>query len=251
MPNVVEKGKMRTLVVILAYNEEDSIGAVVDEVQHMVQADILVVDDGSEDDTRKKAIEAGARCISLAFNAGIGVAEQAGFQVAAEEGYDFVIRLDGDGQHDPAKTPLLLEALREDHADLVIGSRYVDGRNGERWSLRFVGNKFMSWLINRLTSYRITDATCGYRGYARRAIEAFACDYPDDFPEVEALMMSALQGFTIKEVPISSLQRESGESVMKADVAVYYMCKVTLAVAISKLRVKWGTGSELTRETLS
>ncbi len=107
------QNEMRTLVVILAYNEEESIGAVVSEVRRELEADVLVVDDGSEDGTWEKALQAGARCISLAFNAGIGVAEQAGLQVAAEEGYDFVIRMDGDGQHDPANITLLLDALQE------------------------------------------------------------------------------------------------------------------------------------------
>ncbi|MEW6553599.1 MAG: glycosyltransferase family 2 protein [Actinomycetota bacterium] len=233
---------MNTLVVILAHNEEDSIERVVSEVRRELDAEVLVVDDGSEDGTRERAVRAGARCLSLAFNAGIGVAEQAGLQVAAEEGYDFVIRMDGDGQHDPADIPLLLESLREKQADLVIGSRYFNGRNGGGWSARLVGNRFLSWLVNRLTSYHITDATCGFRGYGRRALEAFARDYPDDFPEVEALMMSNLEGFTVEEVPIDSLRRESGKSVINTGVAVYYMSKVTLAVAICALRGRRGRG---------
>jgi glycosyltransferase involved in cell wall biosynthesis len=231
---------MRTLVVILAYNEEDSIGSVVSEVRRELEADILVVDDGSKDGTRERAVRSGARCISLAFNAGIGVAEQAGLQVAAEEGYDFVIRMDGDGQHDASNLPLLREALQEKQADLVIGSRYLNGRESGGWSIRLVGNRFLSWLVSRLTSYHITDATCGFRGYGRRAVEAFARDYPDDFPEVEALMMSENKGFRVEEVPISSLRRESGKSVINAGVAVYYMSKVTLAVAISGLRRRRG-----------
>lgn len=234
---------MRTLVVILAYNEEDSIGAVVCEVRRELEADVLVVDDGSEDGTCEKALQAGARCISLAFNAGIGVAEQAGLQVAAEEDYDFVIRMDGDGQHDAADITLLLDALQEKQADLVIGSRYHNGRERGGWSIRLVGNKFLSWLLSRLTSYHITDATCGFRGYGRRAVEAFARDYPDDFPEVEALMMSDLKGFRVEEVPISSRQRESGKSVINAGVAVYYMSKVTLGVAIGGLRGRRGRGT--------
>jgi glycosyltransferase involved in cell wall biosynthesis len=225
---------MRTLVVILAYNEEDSIATVVSEVRRCLDADVLVVDDGSEDGTRERALGSGARCISLPFNAGIGVAEQAGFQVAAEEGY--VIRMDGDGQHDPANLGQLLQVLREKRADLVIGSRYLNGRKEGDLSARLVGNRFLSWLVSRLTSFRITDATCGFRAYGRRAVEAFARDYPDDFPEVEALMMSELEGFTVEEVPISSLRRESGKSVINAGVAVYYMSKVTLAVAIRGLR---------------
>jgi len=229
---------MRTLVVVLAHNEEGSIETVVSEVRRGLEADVLVVDDGSEDSTREKALRAGARCISLAFNAGIGVAEQAGFQVAAEEGYDFVIRMDGDGQHDSADIPLLLGALHERQADLVMGSRYLNGRDSDGGSIRLAGNRFLSWLVSRLTPYRITDATCGFRGYNRRVIEAFSSDYPDDFPEVETLMICDRNGFSIKEVPVGSLRRESGESAIKPSTAVYYMCKVTLAVIISRLRTR-------------
>ncbi len=233
---------MRALVMILAHNEENSIGDVIAEVRSGVQADVLVVDDGSDDNTREKALEAGARCVSLAFNAGIGVAEQTGFQVADNEGYDLVVRMDGDGQHDPAGVPLFIASLNEGRADLVIGSRYLYGRGGEGLNIRVIGNRFLSWLVSQLTDYCITDATCGFRGYARPAIEAFADDYPDDFPEVEALMMCHHRGFRVEEISIDSLRRQSGESVINAGVAVYYMCKVTLAVAISGLRKRRQAG---------
>lgn len=230
------------LIVILAFNEEESIEWVIRDVRDRMDAEILVVDDGSQDDTRDKALGAGARCISLAYNAGIGVAEQAGFMVAAQEGHRFIVRIDGDGQHDPGDLQVILDTLLEGDVDLVIGSRYIDGFRKDNGSMRRLGTRLLSWLVNRFTTYRITDATCGFRGYSRRAIEVFSEDYPDDFPEVEALMMSHRNGLRVREVPVNTLRRECGKSVIRPGVAVYYMSKVTLALMVARLRDLIGDG---------
>lgn len=234
---------MRALVVILAYNEERSIQKVIERVRDSVDVDILVVDDGSIDCTRDKALKAGVRCISMPINTGIGVAEQVGFMVASEEGYDCVIRIDGDGQHDPQHLELFLDTLAQDGNDLVIGSRYVNGYKLDHSQMRRLGTRFLSWLVRITSGVKVTDATSGYRGYSRRALEVFAEDYPDDFPEVEALLICHHRQLEVEEVLINSIQRQSGNSVIRPTVAIYYMSKVTLSVLMNKLRELMGGGT--------
>jgi glycosyltransferase involved in cell wall biosynthesis len=227
---------MRALVVILAYNEEHSIQEVIQRVRDSADVEILVVDDGSQDRTREKAVGAGVRCISLPINTGIGVAEQVGFMVAAEEGHDCLIRIDGDGQHDPQHLHLFLETLSQNGDDLVIGSRYVNGYKLDHSQMRRLGTRFLSWLVRCTSGVKVTDATSGYRGYSRHALEVFAEDYPDDFPEVEALMICHQRQLKVSEIFINAIQRESGDSVIRPTVATYYMSKVTLSILMNKLR---------------
>jgi glycosyltransferase involved in cell wall biosynthesis len=162
--------------------------------------------------------------------------------ISAKEGHDFIIRIDGDGQHDPADLQTILRTLVEDDADLVIGSRYCNGCDFDHSGMRRIGTRLLSWLVSRLTGYEVTDVTCGFRGYSRRAIEAFAEEYPDDFPEVEALMISHQRGLKAEEVPVKALQREHGESSIRPTTAIYYMSMATLAILVNKLRELLGAG---------
>jgi glycosyltransferase involved in cell wall biosynthesis len=232
---------MRMLVAVLAYNEAEIIEKVIAAAKRALDAEILVIDDGSQDGTQAKALAAGVRCISLPVNAGIGVAEQVAFMVAAEEGFEALIRIDGDGQHPPEALPLIAATLAEEDADLVVGSRYVNGYRQPHGKLRRLGTRFLSAMLRASCGVAVTDATSGFRGYSRRAIEVFACDYPDDFPEVEAILDAGHMGMRVREVPMAALGREYGDSVIKPSVAVYYMSKVSLSIAVGVLRKLTGS----------
>src|SRR5256885_3002000 len=160
-----ENRPMRTLVFIPAWNEQASVGEVVHDIAaSLPDADVLVVDDGSTDQTAARARAAGARVASLPFNQGLGAALQTGYLYALREGYDVCAHLDADGQHPPAEVARLLEEVREDRADLVIGSRYRAPGEGEdddyRPSLsRRIGTGLFRFFLTLATRQRFTDTT--------------------------------------------------------------------------------------------
>jgi len=229
----MEFGK-KILVIIPAYNEEGSVGKVVEEVRcHFPQADILVVNDGSTDLTSNKARDSGATILELPFNLGIGGAMQAGYKYADEKGYGIAIQVDGDGQHDPKEIPKLLLALEEKQWDMVIGSRFIaDIAEYKESTMRRVGISVLSKVISVILRQKITDPTSGFRAANRKAIKLFASDYPQDYPEPEALVLLSRCSLKIGEVPVSMNQRYSGESSITKIRSVYYMVKVLLAVFV-------------------
>ena len=161
-----------------------------------------MIDDGSEDATANTAAAAGAVVVRLPFNLGIGGAVQTGFKYALEHGYDTVIRLDGDGQHDPQEIPQLLGPLARDEADVVVGSRFADGLGDYRPPFaRRAGIRWFAHLVSLLTRQKLTDTTSGFQAVNARAIRLFAADYPHDYPEVEAAVMVVRHQLRIVEVP--------------------------------------------------
>lgn len=230
---------IRLLVVIPAYNEEQSVGDVVRRVRTEGPAcDVLVVDDGSRDGTAEAAREAGATVVRLPYNLGIGGAVQAGFLYARDHGYDWMAQVDGDGQHDPSELTTLVTAMdRDPGLDMICGSRFVSGhREYQAPACRRLGIRLFAFVLTRLVRVPVTDPTSGFRLFNRRAIELFARDYPHDYPEVEAILLLTRHGARFTEVPVRMHQRRHGSSSITSVRSMYYVTKVSLALAATSLR---------------
>jgi glycosyltransferase involved in cell wall biosynthesis len=228
----------KTLIILPALNEGQNIASTVERVrEHLPWADVLVINDGSTDDTREKAEAAGAVVLDMPYNVGIGAGVQTGFKFAHRHGYDFVARLDGDGQHSPDNTIQLLELVETGQTDVAIGSRFLgDGDYGTSF-IRLTGIAILSNLLSVITKQKVTDPTSGFSAYNRRAIQLFAQLYPHDYPEPEAVVICHKSGLRMKEIPVTFLERKYGVSQFTLPSrSAYYMLKVTLAILINTLR---------------
>jgi hypothetical protein len=227
------ESKKKILIVVPAYNEEASVGKVVEEIRsHLSQADILAVNDGSTDLTSEKAKASGATVLDLPFNLGIGGAMQAGFRYAYEKGYDIAIQVDADGQHDPKEIPKLLHALTEKKVDMVIGSRFLGDSEFKSSMIRRIGISIFSQVISMIVGQKITDPTSGFRAANQKAIQLFASDYPQDYPEPEAVILLYQYRLKMGEVPVGMSERYAGESSITKIRSIYYMVKVLLAIFV-------------------
>ena len=223
------------LAVVPAYNERATVRDVIDSLHRKTpQLDVLVIDDGSTDATAELAEDAGARVLRMPFNLGIGGAVQAGFKYAAENGYDYMVQVDGDGQHDPGEISKLFAAAEgPDRADMICGSRFATATGYIAPISRRTGIHLFAFLLSRLLRQPVTDPTSGFRLYNRRAIALFARDYPHDYPEVEAVLMLHHHRLTMREVPVVMLQRGGGvSSIGGSGKSFYYMVKVLLALFV-------------------
>jgi len=227
---------MKCLIIIPAYNEAENIEKVVDNlISNFPQFDYIIINDGSNDNTKEICREKQYHVLNLPINMGIGGAVQTGYRYARDNEYEAAVQIDGDGQHDVAYLEGMLEVLEKGQADAVIGSRFVDKEGFQSSRLRRVGIRFLSNLGKLLTGVRVKDITSGYRVVNRRFIEIFAEDYPADYPEPEALVIVAVHGGKIVEYPVIMRERENGESSITLKKSIYYMCKVTLAMSIRRL----------------
>lgn len=227
----------RLLAIVPAFNEEGTIGDVVDEIKRFEPGfDVLVVDDGSIDGTARVAAEHGARVVRLPFNLGIGGAVQTGYRYAFEHGFEIAVQVDGDGQHDPRELPKLLEPILAGRADMVVGTRFAGERVYPAKRARRFGTAIFSSAVSLIVRQRITDATSGFRAVNRRGICLFAADYPHDYPEVEATVLVFRHKLTILEVPVGMRARGGGRSSITKSRSLYYMIKVSLALLMSLIR---------------
>ena len=228
----------RRIAIVPARNEEGAIGGVVREIRAFDPGlDVVVIDDGSTDGTAELAASAGAVVLRLPFNLGIGGAVQTGFKYALDHGYDVAVRLDGDGQHDPAELPKLTGPLLRDEADIVVGSRFADPDPAYRPPLaRRIGIGFFAAVVSLLVRQKVTDTTSGFQALNGRGIRLFAADYPHDYPEVEATVMVVRHRLRLLEVPVRMREREHGRSSITALRSVYYMVKVLLALVVGMFR---------------
>jgi hypothetical protein len=226
---------MRTLLIIPALNEAASIAGVIAAIRQHFSGDIAVIDDGSEDDTGALARAAGAAVLRHTCNLGIGAAVQTGFLYALQQGYDFVVRNDADGQHDPAQIPRLLEWLERDEADIVVGSRFLAREGYQSTFVRRAGI-FILGIVSALVGVRTTDPTSGYWAANRRALKVLTRAHPDDYPETEALVMASRFGCRVREQPVIMYPRTAGRSSIGAIYAGFYMMKVVLALLVGRLR---------------
>ena len=233
---------MRVLVVIPAYNEESNIVSVVEMVEN-AGYDYVVINDGSIDSTAEICRNEGINYVDLKINLGIGGAIQTGHKYALQHGYDVDVQIDGDGQHDIAYLPRLLEQI-DAGADLAIGSRFLEETTGfQSTALRRLGITWLNRCIRHVCGLCITDATSGFRASSRKAIELFAKDYPVDYPEPESIVLAHNKGLVVREAPVVMRERQGGTSSINLWKGAYYMIKVTLAVLIEGINSKRATGS--------
>ena len=228
---------LKRLAIVPAFNEEESVGRVIDEIRALDPGfDVVVVDDGSADRTAGVAGGRGAYVIRLPFNLGIGGAVQTGYRFAFERGYDIAVQVDGDGQHDPAQLPLILGPVLGDDADLVVGSRFA-GEGAYRSTVaRRIGIRIFAGVVPAVVRQRVTDTTSGFRAVNRKGIALFAADYPHDYPEVEATVMCVKHRLRLQEVPVAMRERSGGRSSITALRSIYYMTKVLLAIFVGMFR---------------
>ncbi len=227
----------RVLAILPAYNEEESLGAVLAALGHAAPGiDVVVVDDGSRDRTREVARAAGVQVLALPFNLGIGGAVQTGYQYARDRGYDVAVQIDADGQHLPSELSKLLEPLARGEADLVAGSRFAAGGAYPSSLPRRAGIWYFAWLLTAVLGRRVTDPTSGFRAANRRVIDLFAGEYPTDYPEVDSLVLLKRRGLRSMEAPVTMAPRQGGKSSISWFRSLYYMAKVSLSVVIQVVR---------------
>jgi hypothetical protein len=229
---------VRRIAVVPAFNEQQNVGRVIEEIRAFDPGlDIVVVDDGSVDATAAVARQHGATVLRLPFNLGIGGAVQTGFRYAFEHEYDLAVRVDGDGQHDPSQLDRVIAPVLAGEADIAVGSRFVANVEGYRSSRsRRLGIRLLAVVVSRIVGRRVTDTTSGFQALNRKGIALFARDYPHDYPEVEATVMVSRHRLRAVEVPVSMRERSSGRSSITAMRSIYYMVKVLLAIFVGLFR---------------
>lgn len=227
---------MNVLAIVPAYNEADTVGEVVRAIRALGGIDVVVVDDGSSDDTARIAREAGARVLELPINLGIGGAVQCGYLYAWRGRYDVAVQVDADGQHVPSEIPLLLAPFSQGEADLVLGSRYVERSEYQAPPARRLGMLIFSAVVTAVTGQRLRDTTSGFRAAGANVLRYLAAHYPQDYPEVEALVLLRRAGFRIREIPCRFSERRGGRSSITMARSAYYVAKVLLAILAGLFR---------------
>lgn len=229
----MSSSKDKVLVIIPAYNEESSLAGVVAAIRRdKPNADILIVNDGSIDNTSEVAGKLGVFVANLPYNMGIGAAMQTGYLYAERQGYDIAVQVDGDGQHPADQIARVVAPIREGRSDIVIGSRFLGEGDYVPSLARSIGIKTFSIMLSFFTGQKVSDPTSGFRAVNREVISFYSKCYPEDYPEVEAVVLLRKAGFNIMEVPVRMEARVWGKSSITYFHAFYYMIKVSLAVFV-------------------
>lgn len=232
---------MKTLIIIPAYNEGKCIKKVVDNLMEVNKnVDVLVVNDGSKDNTLIEAKKTKARVLDLPFNLGIGGAVQAGYIYANKNNYDIAIQLDGDGQHNPKYIEEMVKIIEESKAEMVIGSRFITKTGYNQTFARMLGIRVIRGIMKLFAGKKIFDPTSGYRAVNKRIIKKFSENYPYDYPEPDTNMRLLKEKVEIIEIPVEMNNRETGKSSITPLKSVYYMIKVTLAMLICVIEKRKG-----------
>jgi len=232
---------MKILVIVPAYNEEENILNVVNEIklvnlQHELR--YIVINDCSIDNTEFICRDASLDYLSLPVNLGIGGAVQCGYRYALEHDYDIAIQLDGDGQHNPINIPQLIEPIITGHSDVVIGSRFLRKKGFQSSRMRRLGIAIIRYAIRLCCGTRITDATSGFRAVNKNLIKLYSDEYAHDYPEPEAIVTATLNGYKVSEVPVEMNERIGGKTSINALRSIYYMVKVPLALIVYRLSIR-------------
>lgn len=230
----------RVLIIIPAYNEEKSIARVIDKIQKTSPGvDIVVIDDGSTDVTVQIARQAGAVVLSHPINLGAGAATQTGYKYALEHSYQFVVQLDADGQHPPRYINDLLNILRNEPIDIVIGSRFLGEKEYKISGIRKLGMKILAFITSFIVGQKITDSSSGFRAFKREVADFFAnINYPSDYQDADVIILAHFAGFRIKEVPVTMYESMSGKSMFDRGRLIYYGFKMLLSIMVTLLREK-------------
>lgn len=224
------------LLIVPAFNEQDSIREVIRTIEGSGYA-YLVVNDGSTDATAQLLEEMNASHVNLVENLGIGGAVQTGYKYALRQGYRIAVQFDGDGQHDVSYVDKLIEPILLDQADIVVGSRFVGSESAFRSSFaRRMGIRILSGLLKLTSGSYVHDVTSGFRAVNRKAMAVFARSYPIDYPEPESLAYALARGFKVAEVPVAMHERSGGSSSISGLGSMYYMIKVGLSILISGVK---------------
>lgn len=229
------KSNGRLLILIPAYNEESNLPTVIAGVRGAVQeGDVLVVDDCSRDGTSRAAKLAGARVVRHPVNLGYGSALLTGYRYADRHGYDRVVQMDGDGQHDASSIPDLLAGLDEGY-DLVLGSRFGPGvRRYRPPKLRAAGMWFFGRIASRALGRKITDPTSGFQGLSGRLVRFHSRGnhFPPDYPDADILILVGRAGFRVTEVPVTMYEKPGGASIHSGLKPLYYVIKMILSILL-------------------
>ncbi|MGZ4683840.1 MAG: glycosyltransferase family 2 protein [Acidimicrobiales bacterium] len=226
----------RVLVIIPALNEEATVAGVVASVSDHLDADILVVDDGSRDATAERAVAAGATVLRHPFNLGVGAALRTGFQYARDEGYQIAVQLDADGQHDPADAKRLVDLVADGTADLVVGSRFES--DYEIGRIRRIGMKMLSRRVSRQLGTTILDTSSGFRAFSREALVRFADSYPSAYlsDTVEALLLAGDWGLKVVEIPVRMHARMGGTASSGSIKSAFHLIRINLVLSLHRVR---------------
>jgi glycosyltransferase involved in cell wall biosynthesis len=234
------------LVVVPAWNEEGAIASTIADIRASVDhdVDVLVVDDGSTDETAVRAASAGARVCSLPYNLGVGGAMRTGYRYAVRHRYDVVVQIDADGQHDPRYLPQLMSRLRlgpGDGADLIVGARFAG--EGEKYHVSFprrFAMRLLAIVMSRLARTRLTDVTSGYRVANRRAVELFAAHYPAEYlgDTVESMVIAVRAGCRVQQVPVEMRVRQAGVPSQTPFRAALFLARAVVALSLALIR-RW------------
>ena len=235
--------KEKVLLIIPAYNEEDNILKTYNTIveynkKNKTNYDVIVINDGSRDNTENILMDNNINHITLIHNLGIGGAVQTGYKYAYEHDYDIAIQFDGDGQHDVRYVKNLIEPIILEKADFTIGSRYIDKNSSEFKSTlaRQMGIKIISWVIKLMTKKKIYDTTSGFRACNRKVMREFVNSYPIEYPEPVTTTELLKKGYKVLEVPVNMHKREGGTSSIRCFKNVYYMINVLLSIFTVSIR---------------
>ncbi|MFB3779208.1 MAG: glycosyltransferase family 2 protein [Bryobacteraceae bacterium] len=225
------------LIIVPAFNEQASIASILRETQEALPGvRVVVIDDCSTDATAALARQAGIEVLSLPHHLGLGGAVQAGYKLAYELGYQFVIRIDGDGQHDPHDVPLLFRTLKESRCQMVIGSRFLEEDSRHTSFMRKLGVRFFRAVLRPILGKAVRDPTSGFVGVNREALQVFSRSFPLEYPEIEALVVLQRRAFRFVEVPVQMRRRLGGRSSITTVKSVYYILHVLLGVLVNILK---------------
>lgn len=230
----------RILVIMPCYREAANVGPVIRTLLQCVDADVLAVDDHSPDETGRVAVEAGAMVVRHPINLGYGSAVQTGFKYAVSLGYDVVVQMDGDGQHDPECVPDLLDDLRDTDADVIIGSRFLGRAAYDVPMSRRLGMLVFGFVASLAIGRRVSDPTSGFQALRRPVVEFFATDvYPHDYPDADVIIMLHRGGFKTREVPVVMYANPTNTSMHAGLLKpLYYVFKMALSILVTLLRQK-------------
>jgi glycosyltransferase involved in cell wall biosynthesis len=233
---------MKVLLIVPAYNEEQNIERVVEQILSYRKncpyfLDYILINDGSTDQTELICRKNGIHHITLLQNLGIGGAVQTGYMYAEMNGYDIAVQFDGDGQHDIRCLMDLVQPIITDQCDFCIGSRFVDNTSSFRSTkLRRIGINYLSGLIQLFAKCKVTDPTSGFRAANKRVIRELADYYPLDYPEPESIVQISKRGYRIQEVQVNMFERVGGVSSIHSWKSIYYMIKESVAIICASMQ---------------
>lgn len=238
---------MKILLIIPAYNEQENILKTVNKIkEYSNELDYIVINDGSTDNTEQILTQNNINHIKLVNNLGIGGAVQTGYKYAYENNYDIAIQFDGDGQHDVTFVSKICQPLIDGQADMCIGTRYLDKSSSKFQStfMRRLGANIISVFIKLMTGTKITDPTSGFRAANKKVIEEFAQSYPTEYPEPESTVSLLVNGYRLKEEPVSMNERTGGVSSIRLWKTIDYMVKVVLSIIIDSISFRRKRGNK-------